>query len=197
MIRINLLAVERERAKRRAGIQAGQKVTIGCSLILLATALGIGWWWWSLRQEGARVEQEIAGARQETQRLRSVLEQVKQFEAQRAQLQQRVALIEELRKGQGGPVRMLDQVSRSLPDRLWLTQLEQEGADVTIQGRATSLTALSDFVANLEGSGYFRRPIEIIESQVEDAQPVEVVRFAVKGQFTMPAPAAVPPPASR
>lgn len=187
MIRINLLAVDRERAKRRASFQLGQKVTIGCSLILLATVVLIGWWYWSLRRDSVKLDEEIAAAQRETTRLRSVLEQVRQFEARRAQLQQRVALIEQLRKGQSGPVHMLDEISRSLPDRLWLTAMKQEGTDVTIDGRAISLTALSDLVGNLESSKYFKRPVEILDSQVESlGQQGDVVKFSVKATFAPP-----------
>ncbi len=62
--------------------------------------------------------------------------QVQQFEQRKAQLQQRVVLIEQLRKGQTGPVHMLDQISRALPQMLWLTELKQAGGDVVIDGRA-------------------------------------------------------------
>ena len=78
-----------------------------------------------------------------------MLAEVKQFEARTTQLQQRVQLIEQLRAGQSVPVQLLDHVSRSLPDMLWLTDLQQEGAAVTIEGRSTTLIALSDFVGNL------------------------------------------------
>ena len=86
---------------------------------------------------------------------------------QRAQLQQRVALIEQLRSGQSVPVQLLDHVSKSLPDMLWLTDLEQKGDDVTIEGRSTTLIALSDFVGNLGTSALLKKPIEIVNSQVE------------------------------
>jgi type IV pilus assembly protein PilN len=98
-----------------------------------------------------------------------------------------VALIEELRKGQSGPVHLLDEISRSVPDRLWLTELKQDDTEVRLDGRTTTLTALSDFVGNLEGSGYFARPVEILDSKVETVQGVgDVVRFSVKAQFVMP-----------
>ena len=42
MIKINLLTVDRERAKRKAKFQVGQKVTVACSLILVAAALVVG-----------------------------------------------------------------------------------------------------------------------------------------------------------
>lgn len=196
MIRINLLAVEREQ-KKRPSLLATQKVAIAGSAILAAAALFLGWRFVSLRQESARVDAEIKAAQLETQRLRTVLQDVQNFEARKQQLQQRVALIEELRKGQSGPVRMLDEISRALPDRLWLTTLTQDTTGVKLDGRTTSLTALSDFVGNLENSGYFARPVEIIDSQVESAQGTgDVVRFSVKAQFQLPgAPAGTTPPA--
>ncbi|HXH07578.1 MAG TPA: PilN domain-containing protein [Vicinamibacterales bacterium] len=194
MIRVNLLAVERERTRRRAiALQPQQKVALGCSLILVLTALGVGWRYWTVSQRLARADEEIQAAEQETRRLRSVLSQMQEFEMRRAQLQQRVALIEELRKGQTGPVRMLDAISRSLPDRLWLTQLEQRGPDVTLEGMSTTLTAISDFVAALEASGLFARPVEIVDSKLErEAAPgaVELVRFTLKARFGEAAPAA-------
>jgi type IV pilus assembly protein PilN len=199
MIRINLLAVERKPVS--PGIDIGQKITIGCSLLLVATVALVGWRFWSLRQASERLDADIAAAREETQRLRTVLDQVAEFEKRKAQLQQRVALIEELRKGQSGPVHLLDELSRALPDRLWLTQMQQQEGDLRLEGRTTSLTALSDFVGNLESSGYFARPVEILDSQVETQgqQPAaggagDVVKFMVKAQFRLPglAPSAAP-----
>jgi type IV pilus assembly protein PilN len=127
---------------------------------------------------------------------------VSEFEKRRTQLQQRVALIEELRKGQSGPVHLLDELSRALPDRLWLTQMKQQDGEIRVDGRTTSLTALSDFVGNLESSGYFARPVEILDSQVESqgqqqaAGAGDLVKFTVKAQFSMPgtAPAGVASP---
>lgn len=189
MIRINLLAVDRERTKRRAKFQVGQKVTIASSLILVAAALVVGWWYWALRQQSTQLDQRIADAQRETTRLRSLISQVDQFQQQRAQLQARVGLIEQLRKGQSGPVHMLDQISRALPDSMWLVELKQQGDDVTIDGQCTSLTSLSDFVGNLEASTYFVRPVEIVDSRVEPAtqQTTELIRFTVKAKFAQPA----------
>ncbi|MEW5981604.1 MAG: PilN domain-containing protein [Acidobacteriota bacterium] len=192
MIRINLLGQqERPRAKRRAAAvttESGQKIAVACSLVLVLAALGVGWWYWSLYQEGTRLAQEIADAQQETARLRSLIVQVQQFEARKAQLQQRVSLIEQLRRGQSGPVHMLDELSRALPEMLWLVQLEQKGTELTIDGQCTTYTALSDFVDNLGGSGWFTRPVEIMDSQVEGATAAsaELIRFTVKAQFAPP-----------
>jgi type IV pilus assembly protein PilN len=189
MIRINLLNVERKAAKKAgSALLIGQKITIGCSIILIVAALFVGWRYWTLQQESARLDKDIADAQQEVSRLKSIIVQVEQFEQQKAQLQQRVALIEELRKNQTGPVHMLDQVSRALPATVWLTELKQGADGITIDGRCTGLTSLSDFISNLEATGYFKRSIEIVSSQTEilNVPPGEVTKFSIKAQFQPP-----------
>jgi type IV pilus assembly protein PilN len=186
LIKINLLAIDRDRGKRKAKLDLlGSQVPVACTLILVLTGLGVGWWFWSLRREATDLTKEIADAQAETQRLQGVIQQVRQFEDQRAQLQQRVTLIEQLRKGQTGPVHLLDQVSRSLPEAMWLIDLKQTGNDVAIEGRCMTLNALSDFVSSLETSNYFERPVEIVDSSVEPGSPTtpELIKFSVKGKF--------------
>ena len=183
MIRINLLAVERKPEKK--SVLAGQKVAILATAILAAALLLIGWRVFALRQQSVRLDDDLRAAQQEQQRLKGVLQQVQEFEKRKQQLQERVALIEELRKGQVGPVRMLDEISRALPDRLWLTDMAQDTSGVKLDGQTTSLTALSDFVGNLEGSGYFAKPVEILDSKV-DAGQADIVKFTVKAQFQLP-----------
>jgi type IV pilus assembly protein PilN len=196
MIRVNLISPEREKPRKKAAItfDVGQKVTLICSLILVVTALGIGWWWWSLSREKSRLTSEIAAAERETARLKTILTEVDHFEAQKQQLQQRVSLIEQLRKGQSAPVHMLDELSRALPEMLWLTELKQSAGEVQISGRCTTLTALSDFVGNLERSGYYRRPVEILDSQVESGTngASDLIRFTLKATFAPPGADPVP-----
>ena len=142
-----------------------------------------------------QLDAEISAAQQETQRLHSVILQVQQFEQRKAQLQQRVVLIEQLRKGQTGPVHMLDQISRALPPMLWLTELKQTGDDVVIDGRTTVLTSLTDFVTNLEASGYFKKSIDIVNTTTEPgtANAAELIKFTIKASVAQPeTKAAVP-----
>jgi type IV pilus assembly protein PilN len=199
MIRINLLAVERPRAKKaRLVISPAHRVTIAASMILIATVLGIGWWFLSLRQRSAQIDQDITKAEGEAVKLRAVLAQVQKFEARKAQLTQRVTLIEQLRRGQSAPVHVLDEISKSLPERLWLTEMKQVGSDFTITGYTASLPSLSDFVANLEATKWFKRPVEILDSQVTTDKKVgDLVKFSVKGTLNDPeAPAPVAAPAT-
>jgi type IV pilus assembly protein PilN len=195
MIRINLLAVEKDRGKKKKAAVAfgttGQKLTIGCSIILILAMSFIGWRYLALARQSSQIDADIVAAQQETTRLHSVIQQVQQFEQRKAQLQQRVVLIEQLRQGQTGPVHMLDQISKALPPMLWLTTLKQSDADVVIEGKATSLTGLSEFVSSLETSGYFKRSVEIVNTESDPAPTAkDLVKFTIKAVFQRPGEAA-------
>jgi type IV pilus assembly protein PilN len=189
VIRINLLGAERQKAKKSVAFDVRQRMALVGALVVVVAAAGNGWWYWSLTQTATRLDAETIAAQNEATRLRGVLSEVEQFEARRTQLQRRVALIEDLRSGQSVPVQLLDHVSRSLPEMLWLTGFEQDGEAVTIQGRSTTLIGLSDFVGNLAANPLLKKPVEIVDSQVENSesgpnQPAtELIKFTVKAQL--------------
>ena len=122
MIRINLLAAQNAARRRASRSTPARRSPLGGSLILLLAAAFAGWSYWSLGQTAAQIERDIAERQREETRLAQVISEVRDFEARRERLQQRVSLIEELRRGQTAPVHILDQVSRSLPDMVWLTR---------------------------------------------------------------------------
>src|SRR6185503_950951 len=189
MIRINLLGGERQVKKKAIAFDIGQRLTMACSLILVLTAAGVGYWFYSLQQQSAQLDADIVRAQQE-----------------QLQLQQRVQLIEQLRSGQSIPVQLLDVISKSVPDMLWLTDLEQKGNDVTMAGNSTTLISLSDFVGNLGMSPLLQKPIEIVNSTVQSVTStgqtatqggpsVDLIKFTVKASL-VPNPKAPPPPAA-
>ncbi len=204
MIRINLLQVERTaKPKRGSSLQFGslsQKMPLISSLILVAAIVYVGYGAWSLYLRDQQLDQELTQARQDEARLAPVLKQVEEFEARQKQLQQRVTLIEELRRGQAVPVHLLDKVSRSMPDRLWLTDMKQTGDSVQMDGQTSTLTSLADFVGNLENSGYFTRPVEIISSDeqkgVVGQSGVTLIKFSMRATFAMPGQAPPKPSAA-
>ena len=205
MIRINLLGGERQVKKRAVAFDIAQRLTAVCSLLLVLTAAGVGYWYYSLNLHSKQVDADIVAAQREQARLQSIIREVAAFDLQRAQLLQRVALIEQLRSGQSIPVQLLDAVSKSVPAMLWLTDFEQKGNDITIQGQSTTLISLSDCVGNLGNVTLLQKPIEIVNSQVEKVNApgqlsntggIDLIKFTVKAQLAS-APNAAAPPGAR
>lgn len=169
MIRVNLLEKreggEKSRARGTSGGGGGGRSfsmpslggldTLGIVLIVLASAGWLGYTSWTKSQELDQLEQEIQRTNEELVRLQKALEKVDEFQAKKKALESRVELITDLKRRQIVPVQLLDQLSRELPDFLWLDQLNEQSGSLKLQGKATTYNAVSNFYNNLKDSPFF------------------------------------------
>ncbi|MEK7282762.1 MAG: PilN domain-containing protein [Acidobacteriota bacterium] len=164
MIKINLLAGT-EKAKARAaripkfeGVGSlGQNVLMAGVVVL--ALLFIGWRWYSLESERRLLQSEIVKAQAEKERLQAIIRKGEEYKAKKELLQRKISLITQLKRNQSGPVHLLDEVSKQLPDFLWLDSMHEAGQSITIQGKATTYNAVSNFYNNLTGSRYFQNVV--------------------------------------
>jgi len=158
MIKINLLA-ERKAAKVKA--PTSMKFEMGGSQnLLLAGIIVIGFlvalgWSWARMTELKRVENEKVQAQIELKRLEDVRKKAEAFKKQKELLERKITLITELKKKQAVPVHILDQVSRNLPDFMWLDSMSANANTITILGKATTYNSVSNLYDNLRASGQF------------------------------------------
>lgn len=194
MIRVNLLAPGTEARpsawRRWLVVPPEQRAALVGLAMLVATAAGAGLWWWSVTRDRSAVEAEIAAAEVTITRLQEAARLMERATAREKDLRERLALIDRLRATQRAPVLLLDTISRSLAEGLWLTELRQAGPLVHLEGRAISLSALTEFIDRLQTSGRFSRPIDIITTSMETIADATVVRFAIRGDVGTPAPPA-------
>jgi len=182
MIRVNLIAAAGAPAQPRVLLAPQHRGAAWGVLLLLLTASGVGGWWWELGRETTALDTHIAQNDSELVRLKDAAKLVDRAIARKSELSEKLALIDRLRTAQKGPVHLLSTISRSLPDGLWLMELKQQAGVIQLEGRATSLTAVTDFVERLQDSGVFDRPVEIVSTGMELVEESSVVRFAVRAQ---------------
>ena len=164
MIKINLLApaqqgkVRAVREPRFKGVGTlGQNVLMA-GVVLLALAF-VGWRWYALASEQRTLTTEIAKAEKEKERLQAIINKGEEYKAKKELLQRKITLITQLKHNQSGPVHLLDEVSKQLPDFLWLDSMTEAGFNVQINGKATTYNAVSNFYNNLTGSRYFENVV--------------------------------------
>jgi Tfp pilus assembly protein PilN len=107
------------------------------------------------------------------------------FEEQKKAIENRIKVIENLRRNQVNPVMMLDMLVGAI-DRtryVWLSSLSQNNATFNMSGTGTSVEVLSDLVRNLESTGYFHN---IILQRFQDARGNYT--FSMTCEFAPPAP---------
>jgi len=163
MIKINLLAEGRRptavRKSKSAELLKGQD--IGMWLLGAGLVLGIlitGFFWWQLREEQQAQQEAIASAQAEVEALAAVIKEVEDYKAKKAALEKKIGIINDLKLNQRGPVRVMDHISRSLPELLWLDRMVMDDATITVDGRAFNTNAVANFIENLDKVPEFEEP---------------------------------------
>lgn len=192
MIRINLLGQARPKAAKKA---VPLEATVQVIFLLVAIGLAavvLGITFVQQKKELDATNTKIQSLRAEKASLQQVKEDVTKFEAQKAILQQRIDVIEELQRNRTGAQDLMQQVANTVVrvDALWLTSMTQNGNTLQIQGEAGSINAVANFLTQLKRSGYFDK-IEIQEARENDiAKGVETFEFQINASIGQPATSA-------
>jgi Tfp pilus assembly protein PilN len=188
MIRINLLGRARPKAARQA-VPLEATLQIVFFAAALVVAFGVLYYnWHSTNQQITEVRLHIQKQTGEKARLEQLKSQVDEFERQRAVLQQRINIIEELQRNRTGGQELLDALANTVTrtDTLWLTSLTRTGNGLTLVGTAGSINAVANFITQLEHSGYFNQ-IEIKESTQDTKNTaIQTFAFTLTAQFALP-----------
>ena len=190
MIKINLLA-ERKAAKAKApggglkleGFSGGSNVLL-LGVLLVGLLVAGGWYLMTSNELKAQQERKRE-AEAEVARLVEIRKKADEFKRQKELLERKINLITELKKKQSVPVHILDQVSRNLPDFLWLDSMTAASNQVQIAGKATTYNAVSNFYDNLIASGQFQNVVLGRTSEI-----TEGVTFSLTCTYQPPAEAA-------
>jgi type IV pilus assembly protein PilN len=186
VIRVNLLGTLVGAPVKRQWVPAAQRsALIGVGMIVL-TAVAVSGWWYYLYAQGGSLTSRIGTAEIELVRLQEAAKLVAKATARKAELSERLALIDRLRASKRGPVSLLETLNRSIPDGLWLLEIKQTGTAVQVDGRALSLSSVTDFAERLQNSGLFEHPVEILTTLTEAVEETTVVRFSVKAEAAKP-----------
>ncbi len=176
MITINLLPKER---RRRRGIQVSRPLFIVVP-VALVLVLFMGGFWWYLDTQIEQLQQEVARSTAELKKYQNDIKTVEQFRADKKRLEERVQVVKRLAAEQEGPVQLLDQISRSLPEEVWLTNLNKASNRLTLQGYAFSNFGIANFMTELRKSQ--PQPIKSVDLSFSEKAVVErvpVERFEI------------------
>jgi len=179
VILINLLP-HREAARRQR--RESFYLMLGAALaagLLLAGGLYL----WGLGQ-AARQEARNLLLRDEISRLEKQIKDIASLQSEIAALRARQQAVENLQADRNIPVHLLNELTRLLPEGIYLTGLKQDGQSVLLTGVAQSNERVSELLRSLShDSGWLSRPElgEIVASTITLA-PREQRRVA---NFTM------------
>jgi type IV pilus assembly protein PilN len=144
MIRINLLPVRA--VKKR---EMGRQILALFALVLIGAGVGNYFWYSDRAAERDRNQLGITQAKNKIAELDKVIGEVKNINARKQDVEKKLAVLNDLRKGRSGPVRMLDALSTAMPKKVWLRKFTEESGKVALTGSAVSHDEVAEFMRGL------------------------------------------------
>lgn len=186
MIKINLLG-EDTRADFSQHLVLGGYIA---SLIaLVGVCIGAGMW---MGAEIADLEDRKVSLEQELKRLQTITQEVKDIEKKQKDLEQRIIRIAMLKLNKQGPVKVLDAINKSVPERAWLMDVKERGGQMRLTGVAMDGETVSEFLRELEKSEHFPK-VELDFTRGATRQGVKLQDFAIKAEVSYAGRVTVPP----
>jgi type IV pilus assembly protein PilN len=164
MIKINLLSEGKRPAavrKAKGAPSAGGAQDMGQWMMAVGVLIGVlavaGAWWAQSKKNDAK-EAEVSAAQHEVEQMASVIKEVEDYKTKKSELERKIGVINDLKASQRGPVRVMDYVSRALPELLWLDRMKMTSSSIEIEGRAFNTNAVAAFIDNLDKVPEFDEP---------------------------------------
>jgi type IV pilus assembly protein PilN len=150
MIRINLLPV-RASKKREFG---RQQIVVGALAVILA--LACNYLWYSRVDDDSRaLDNRISSTRDDIAKLEKTIGEVKSITAEKKALEDKLKILDNLKKGRTGPVKVMDELSSLIPPRVWISEYTEQGGGVSMHGSSVNYEDLSVFSKKLKTSKHF------------------------------------------
>ena len=179
MIKINLLPVKRAAKKAKVPVDTAVfQLVVGLGVVLVF--LGACGYRWQMLVDEVTLKTQIKESKtRELEVLKKKVQEVEDYEKNKRLLEDKNRIIEQLRKNQGGPVRLLDYLSQSLdPLKIWLTTVDGD-AQVAINGKALTNDDIVQFIRNLQQSGFFT-DVMLEESRQAPEEGLIIYQFRLK-----------------
>jgi len=173
MIKINLLAIPKARkAKKQMEIQY-EFVLAGVLIGFVVVACV--YFWYLMNSQISRLHEEKTKASAELTVLKEKVKEVENYESNKKVLEDKNRIIEQLKKNQGAPVHLLDELSKSIePLKIWLTTIT-----VDIEGKAITNADIVEFINNMKNSKFFS-DIQLIESKQAIELNIPIYNFKLR-----------------
>lgn len=169
MIRINLLPVRAKATKNQ-----GQQILALFAIVLLGA--GVGNYFWYADADGILQKNQSAlnATRARIAELDKTIGEVKNINTRKTEVQKKLAVLDELRKGRSGPVRLLDALATSLPKKAWIAGFTEERGNVKLTGSAISHDDVAELMRNLNSMVWTPKGIGRLVEQRKEAKTSRV-----------------------
>lgn len=190
MIHVNLLPYrEAQRQRNLRTILVAWCVTVitGLAVIFVADS--------AILDEIQALKSTQARHRQTIEALDKKLGEIKDIKKRKELVLARLEIIHRLNHEKKIPVHILDELTKTIPEHVWLNRIKSKQDHLTLNGLAMSSAVVADFMQQLARSPYFST-VELSEvAQKSNQKGGKIKAFSLDLKFSRPK--ILPPPTSK
>ena len=176
MIRINLLPVKKSQSSVK-----GRNFLVAAAAALLVTG-GANFAWYDMEaSETSALAEQISSTERKVEELKKVIGEVENINKRKKDLEDKLKVLAELRKGRSGPVRFLDALATATPKKVWIKTFEENGNAVKLVGSAMSHEDVAEFMRSLQNIRWTPKGMGRLVEQKRDATTLRVELLGVNG----------------
>ena len=187
MIRINLLGTPKSKSKKGPAFSmpsmdfnVGSPMVQVAAVLIIASLINAGYWY-RLDREKQSIAVAMQKAEQKNRELADIKTRYLERQRQADAYKRRVDVIDQLRQDQTGPLGLLAMIGDTVngTEAVWLNSMQDQGANIAIDGTALSSDAVANLITNLQKTGFFKN-IEIKETyQDENVKEMQAFQFTL------------------
>jgi len=180
MIRINLLPVRAAQRKEKIRTQVSVLALSTLFVIIVCGAV-----YMRMDKKISIKQAEILTVERESNQLKKKIGEVSRYKKLQADLKKKLDILQVLKEDKAGPVHLLNELSLSLPEKLWIVSFSVAGNMVKIDGLCFSEKIVADFMQNLEKSPYYKN-VDLGVTEQSNSGGVKLQKFAISCQTEKP-----------
>ncbi|HEX8704510.1 MAG TPA: PilN domain-containing protein [Myxococcaceae bacterium] len=169
MIRINLLPVRAAKKK-----EMGKQILVLFAAFIVAAIVGNYMWYSDRKAEFDSNAAGIAQVKNKITELEKVIGEVSKINERKLEVEKKLGVLDSLRKGRSGPVKMMDALATAMPKKLWLKNFAEEKSGVKISGSAISHDEVAEFMRGLSSMVWTPKGMGRLVEQRRDAKTSRV-----------------------
>ncbi len=160
MPRINLLPWrEQERKVRRREFMVASGGAVFAGVVFMGVGMLLYQSWIDAQTEKNNL------LKKEIVKLDAQIADIQDLENRKQRLVARMEIIEKLQRSRPEVVHLFDELVKTVPEGIYLTQIKQTNRRLEIHGVAQSSTRVSTFMRNIDGSTWMDNPVlQVVES---------------------------------
>jgi type IV pilus assembly protein PilN len=171
MIKINLLQVRKE--KKKIGVRKEMIIAI-LSIVFLLVCLSLVQW--KLNKDKEDTLTKISDTKKEIAYYKSLTTEVNKAKESQRILQEKLNVINSLRRAKSTPAKVLDELCVDKPEKIYFESVKKDGSRLGIEGIALDDETVATFMTNLRRSKMFKH-VDLIVSEQTERSKIKLNKF--------------------